>query len=218
MKHNAIDETQVVVTAKKDRKTEDCIWDFITVNGLYERGKKRLLIIGDSITAGINTVIDDVINSSWAVDAFTTSLPLNDVNFIPTLKNALLQSRLPYDIIHFNNGAHGTETAKEYEEAYISVINVIKEIHPNAKLVLATTIAAYEREADGTFVKPLLSWHKYTDTRNIICRRLCKEYNLQLNDLAEYSVKIKDEHISDGIHYSEAGSKKLAFQVVKFAR
>lgn len=214
----AIEETQVVVTAKKEYPTEDCIWDFININSRNTENKKRLLIIGDSITAGIYGVINEIINSAWCVDSFTTSLPINDRDFIPTLRNALLQSGLPYDVIHFNNGGHGIETAEVFEEAYRQVIALIKEIHPDAKIVLATSVSTFVPEPDGTFIRPLEKWHMYTDGRNKICRELCEEYDFELNDLAEYSLKIKDDHVADGIHYNKEGSKKLAFQVIKFAR
>ena len=63
-----------------------------------------------------------------------------------------------------------------------------------------------------------MSWHRYTDPRDNICRKLCREYDFQLNDLAGYTLKIKNDHVPDGIHYTDDGSKKLAFQVAKFAR
>ncbi len=218
MSHKAIDETQTVVIAKKEYPTEETIWDFININGLYEKGKKRLLIVGDSITGGIKSVIGEVIGRGWTVDSFTTSLPINDRDFLPTFRNALLQSGLPYDVIHFNNGGHGLETPEEYEEAYREVIALIKELHSGAKIVLATSTTSFVPEPDGTFIKPLEKWHMYTDDRNRVCRKLCEEFGFSLNDLAEYSLKIKDDHVSDGIHYNKEGSKKLAFQVIKFAR
>ncbi len=218
MEHKAINETQVVVAAKKEYPTEACIWDFLNINSLYAKGKKRMLIVGDSITAGIYNAINQVISPFWVVDAYTTSLPINDKDFIPSLKNALGQSRFNYDVIHFNNGGHGLETDEEYEAAYREVIELINQLHPNSKIVLATCITACVKEPDGTFQKPLASWHKYTDSRDNICRKLCKEFDFSLNDLAQYSLKIKSDHVSDGIHYTDEGSKKLAFQVVKFAR
>lgn len=218
MEHKAIDETQVVVKAKKDYPTEDTIWDFMNIHGLYNKGKKRMLIVGDSITGGINSVIREVINSAWEVDSFTTSLPINDRDFLPQLKNALLQSGLQYDMIHFNNGGHGGETNEEYEESYREAIALIRKLHPNAKIVLATCIVAYVPEPDGSFIKRLVRWHGMTDSRDNICRKLCKEYGFELNDFAEYSVKIKDDHRPDGIHYNKEGSRKLAFQIIKFAR
>ncbi len=218
MEHKAINETQVLVTAKKEYPTEASVWDFININSLYSKGKKRMLIVGDSITAGVYNVIGEVASPFWVVDAYTTSLPINDKDYLPALKNALKQSRLPYDVIHFNNGGHGLETEEEYEESYREVIALIRELHPQAKIVLATCIQACVPEKDGTFQKPLTSWHRWTDPRDNICRRLCKEYDLRLNDLAEYSKKIKNNHVPDGVHYTDEGSKKLAFQFVKFAR
>lgn len=218
MEHKAVDETQMVVNVKKEHPTEACVWDFLNINSLYSSGKKRMLIVGDSIAAGIYTVIDKVISPAWVVDAYTTSLPINDKDYIPALKNALLQSRLNYDVIHFNNGGHGLETEAEYEASYREVIALIKEIHPTAKIVLATCIQACVRDSDGTFQKPLTSWHRWTDPRDNICRKLAKEYGFALNDLSGYSLRIRNDHISDGIHYTNEGYKKLAFQVIKFAR
>lgn len=218
MSHIAIDETQTVVIAKKEYPTEETIWDYININGLYEKGKKRMLIVGDSITGGIYSVIDEVANRNWTVDSFTTSLPINDRDFIPTFRNALMQSRVPYDVIHFNNGGHGLETPEEYEEAYREAISLMRETHPNAKIVLATCVSTFVPEPDGTFVKPLKSWHMHTEKRDPICRKLCEEFGFSLNDLAVYSLKIKDDHLPDGIHYNKDGSRKLAFQVMKFAR
>ncbi len=218
MERKAFDETQVVVTAKKEYPTEDTIWDFIRVNDCYNNAKKRLLIVGDSITGGINGQIDNIISSAWIVDSFTTSLPITDRDFILTLRNSLQFSRLPYDVIHFNNGGHGVETPEEFEAAYREVIALIKELHPTAKIVLATSTAAYVPEPDGSFVKKLQKWHMYTNDRNNVVYRLCKEFNFELNDLAVYSEKIKDDHGPDGIHFKPDGYKKLAFQVIKFAR
>ena len=218
MEHKAFEETQVLVGAKKEYPTEEVIWDFVNINGFYENKKKRLLIVGDSITAGIYPVMDSVISPFWVVDAFTTSLPINDKDFLPTFKNGLLQSGKPYDVIHFNNGGHGLETDGEYEEAYREALALIKELHPNAKIVLATCVTTYKTEPDGSFKLKRQSWHKFTDSRDNIVRKLCSEFNFPLNDWAEYSIKIRDDHVPDGVHYTDAGSKKLAFQIAKFLR
>ena len=218
MAHKAIDETQTVVVAKKEYPTEETIWDFININGLYEKSKKRMLIVGDSITGGIYSVINEVASRNWTVDSFTTSLPINDRDFIPTFRNALMHSRVQYDVIHFNNGGHGLETPQEFEESYREAISLMRELHPNAKIVLATCITAFVPEPDGTFLKQLESWRRPTEIRNEICRNLCSEFGFALNDLEPYSLKIKDDHLPDGIHYNKDGSRKLAFQVMKFAR
>lgn len=218
MEHKAIDETQTVVYDREDSVTEECIWDFLDIRDIYTEGKNRLLIVGDSITGGINSVIRDVINSAWIVDSYTTSLPINDRDFLPNLENALLQSGKSYDVIHFNNGGHGHESPAVFEKSYREVIALMKKLHPNAKIVLATSVATYVPEPDGTFVRRLERWHRFTDPRNEICRKLVDEYELCLNDLGSYSPKIKDDHSPDGIHYNKEGSRKLAFQVIKFAR
>lgn len=217
MGHKAFDETQVVVTAKKEYSTESVIWDFVRVNDL-QGNKKRLLIVGDSITGGISGRIGNVISKAWTVDTFTTSLPITDRDFIPTFRSALQASGLPYDVIHFNNGGHGVETPAEFEAAYRETLALMRELQPTAQIVLATSVSTYIPEPDGSFVKKLQKWHMYTDDRNRIVRELCKEFSLELNDLAVYSEKIKDDHGPDGIHYTPEGYKKLSFQVIKFAR
>ncbi len=218
MEHKAIDETQTVVIDREDSLTEECIWDFLDIRDLYTSGKKRLLIVGDSITGGINSVIREIINPAWTVDSYTTSLPINDRDFLSNLENVLLQSGKAYDVIHFNNGGHGHESSAAFEKSYRDVIALFKRLHPNAKIVLATCVATYEVEPDGSFIRLRDRWHKYTDERDAVCRRLADEYELCLNDLASYSPKIKDNHLADGIHYDNEGSRKLAFQVIKFAR
>ena len=125
MEHKAIDETQTLVEDREDSRTEGCIWDFLDIRDIYTEGKKRLLIVGDSITGGINSVIRDVINPVWSVDSYTTSLPINDRDFLPNLENVLLQSGKEYDVIHFNNGGHGHESDLAYKAAYREVIDLI---------------------------------------------------------------------------------------------
>ena len=218
MAHKAIDETQTIVIDREDEETEGGMWDFLNIHSLHTKGKKRLLIVGDSITGGINGVIRDIINPAWVVDSYTTSLPIHDRDFLSNLEMALTASGEAYDVVHFNNGGHGYESPQTYERCYREVIALIKKLQPKAKIVLATCIVSYIPEADGSFVRRNEHWHRYTDARDVVCRRLADEYELCLNDLASYSPTIKDDHREDGVHYTPEGSRKLAFQVIKFAR
>ena len=57
MAHKAIDETQTIVIDREGEETEGGMWDFLNIHSLHTKGKKRLLIVGDSITPLIPPVM-----------------------------------------------------------------------------------------------------------------------------------------------------------------
>lgn len=200
--------TQQVIEYDEGAKTAERIWSRSWLPELYEENKKYLLILGDAVTEGMSYYYEEFMGEEWSVHRLTGSLPTTDELFDYRLSFALTAARKNYNAVVFTPTIRGDEKTEEFKSALEKVIRRIKEQQPNAKLIIA----------ENTFVNPLI--RSKNENINIYgfnktAELMAAEYGVKFTHLGEFSGKITGDHTADGVLFTDAGYKKLAFEAVK---
>ena len=171
----------------------------------------RILLIGDSITAGYRPFVNELMNGKAVVDQLATSGAINDPLYLKQI--SLMLSEYPYKAIHFNNGLHGWHLkAAAYEESLKIVIDKIRELQENCILILATTTPSTVK---GKPSEINLEKDKIIRDRNSILVTAASEYKLDINDLYSHIEGRSELRSDDGSHYTQEGYRILAEKVTE---
>lgn len=205
--------------------------NFSLAEPLHEK-ENRVLIVGDSISAGYGKFVRELL-PGCQVDSLNTSEGTHHPNFYRLLQIALTQ--YPYKVVHLNNGIHihGIST-KEYRQNLTSIFQWIHIVAPDTQIIFANTTSASRRQSipDGDAFQskhfqlgdrvPLdsasgnLSEYRYSPDDsalymelNHIASQVCGHFCIPVNDLFTLCVS-EDLPKSDYVHFQTKGYKRLA--------
>lgn len=195
-----------------------------------KRGKPRILLLGDSISIGYTPhVVDSLVGVASVTRPYHgDGRPDNCQGTINGVKN--IDSWLgnnEWDIIHFNFGLHDLKHVKkdsgensndtndplqaDPQQYEINLRRIVKRlIETKAKLIFATTTPYPDAG-----LKPLRDpgLYKEYNRRAIL---VMTENNIPVNDLESFVLpQMEAIQKPENVHFTEAGSKALASQVVK---
>lgn len=168
----------------------------------------RVLLVGDSITRAYYEDVRNKLGGKCYVDYIAMSYAVDSKVY--TDVTAGFAGDSDYALIHFNHGLHGMHmTDKVYGEG---IEKMLKEIGKNRKVILATSTIV--KESGNARID-------YRQTgiilrRNEIVRYIAGKYGYGVDDLYTVSANVPNEmRTDDGVHYTEAGSERLAEHVAK---
>ena len=198
--------------------------------------KKRLLILGDSISIGYTPYVQKMLPEMTVVRPMKGDKPENCSGTTAGIANIDRWLQLEggkWDVIHFNWGLHDLKhvkpgdpkgaasdspsdppqaTVEVYEKQLREIVAKLKAT--SAKLIFATTtpvpegkMAVYRTNADAI---------KYNEA----ALRIMKENNIAVDDLYTF-MKPKTAELQiqpANVHFTPAGSEALAKEVVKSVR
>lgn len=171
--------------------------------------KRRVLLIGDSITRGFRPDVNKLLQGIAYVDMLATSKGLDNPCLLREMDYILNhQGELTYQVIHINNGLHGFYlSSAEYEHYYDRVIGYLLEHSHGAKVVVAlTTPKTIEDEPEQLDA----AINDMVIERNNAAERLVTKYNLELNDLYAQMLGKSEYRVADGYHYNLHGEQAQA--------
>lgn len=188
---------------------------------------KNILLIGDSIRAGISeespgygVYVKEKVKD-WA-NVFQFSDNCRFAQY--TLRYLYDWSRQveadKIDIIHWNNGLwdllhlDGDEVFTPldwYLETLERIYNMMRKRFPNAKIIFATSTSVEESMGDPTFFR----YNKEIEEYNEAATELMKKLGVSVNDLYEMSKDFTVDMRVDWVHYNHKGSEILANKVVE---
>ncbi len=169
---------------------------------------ERILLIGDSISVGYRTYVQEKLLGSYCVDLLSTSKSIEDKSFFKELNYFL--NEYDYKYIHFNNGLHGLDISEEvYTCKYEEAIKLMLEKCPNLILVTSTQISDVTNS--NLLDKKL---NPVVIMKNEVVKKLAQKYKLRLNDMYSPVVEHSEFRIQDGFHYNEIGKQFQADLIV----
>ena len=176
--------------------------------------KKRVLIIGDSITCGYRDVVNKMLNGEIYADGYASSKAIDNPFLLPALELMIAQSNC--SLILFNNGLHGFHLdGTEYKENYERVIKELREKYPDKKFAIVLTTPTREKDNPENLDKEKI---EITHARNNAAKEIATEYGLDVIDLFEMLIN-EDWHLwRDIVHLHPEGYEKLAAVVTDYIR
>ncbi|MBD5459368.1 MAG: DUF4432 family protein [Lachnospiraceae bacterium] len=216
---------------------EDAEWTNLSVTLPEEETDNRILLAGDSISAGYGDMVQKLM-PGWHVDRLNTSEGIHHPNFLRLLEIGL--ERYPYRIVHINNGIHlHGQSVEQYGWNLSRVFEGIRRIAPKAEIIFATT-TPLSRNLSGDELEEFQAEHfsmgdraplalhtesgEYwvTDEKaseiyrrlNEEAKRVCMAREIRVNDLYRLCV---DENLqkSDGVHFQEEAYQRLAARIAE---
>jgi lysophospholipase L1-like esterase len=173
---------------------------------------RRILLIGDSITAGYAPHVIAAFKGRYAVDYLASSRSLNDPCFTHELHYMLALNS--YDAIHFNNGLHGFHlTTEEYGFHLAAAWHALRSLARDARLAWASsTPVTVVRQSDALDPKK----NQIVLSRNAIAADLARRESISIDELYTLVIDRPEIRCDDGYHYLEAGQERLGKGVASF--
>ena len=188
---------------------ENFEWDRLWWEHTEDNTKKRVLVIGDSISFNFRWRMVDILKGEIHPDGFATSKALDNPYLLESIK--LFNKQSPkYDAVYVNNGLHGWHlSAEEYEEHYRKYLKSLMEIFGGAQILIGLTTPVRNKdnlqelgERNGEVLK-----------RNAAAIKIAEELKLPVIDL--YSLILnRPELCTDGVHQTEEGDALIAQKVI----
>ena len=170
--------------------------------------KPRILLVGDSITCGYQSIVRELLKDVCYVDYLATSYAVDNKLYSVLVEDFARNS--DYAIVHFNHGLHGVHMCPRTYKSKIK--NLLLRLSARSKIILADTTIAYK---EGNKRQDPV-WKKRVSERNEIVAELVTELGCAWDALYEVSVKIPvEDRSADGVHYEPSGYEILADSVAK---
>lgn len=186
-------------------------WLNIWINDATRNDLPRVLLIGDSITAGYFPGVTDALKGKAYVARLGTSKALGDPALFDEIKMVL--SQYQFAVIHFNVGLHGWDyTENDYRKQFPLLLKVLKKSAPKAKLIWATTTPRRVGPPD------FKSFHEGNDRvkeRNRIAAEFTGREDIPTNDLYGLA-EDHPEYMSDGVHFNREVWPLQVKQVLRY--
>ncbi len=199
---------------KRNEALETYEWDRTWWEHAMDASKPRVLLIGDSISAGYGEVINKLLGGEIYADGFRTSKALDNPYFLPSIELFLKQSTR-CDMLHVNNGLHGWHLdAESYEHYYREFLKGLQKLCPNVPVVIALSTPVRVKETPEIF-NPVRT--PLVIERNATAIRLAGEFGFEVNDLHNVLVD-HPEWCCDGVHQTPEGYMALAKQVASVVK
>ncbi len=213
---------------------EGAEWTNVSITLPEEEKENRILLVGDSISAGYGDMVQKKM-PGWHVDRLNTSEGIHHPNFLRLLELAL--QRYAYRLVHINNGIHlHGQSVEQYGQNLMGVFSWIHMVSPSTKIVFATTTPISRSLEKGELENfntqhfsmgdkaPLTlgAQDEYwvTDEKasriykelNEKAMEICAEHNIPVNDLYQLCIE-ENLQKSDGVHFKEEAYQKLALKI-----
>ena len=188
----------------------ECIeWDDLWFQNANDTdNKKRVLLIGDSISRAYRSFLNEMYNGKVFIDQLSTSKALDNKHFKALIDYALLHIDRDYDAIVFNNAAHGYHLEKdEYEKYYRETVSHVIKTNSNSTVIISLGTPVRDK---ADLNKMSDAWYEKMLGRNDAAKKIAKEFNLEVNDLYSVAEHRSDIYWSDGVHFSDEGCTMLA--------
>ena len=188
-------------------------WCDIWVENAHKPVSPRVLLVGDSIVRGYYGEVAARLKGKANLARFTTSAFVGDPIFLQQM-DWLLES-YPFEVIHFNNGLHGSGyTEEEYKAGLTAMLDHIVRRQPKAKLILVTSTP----RRDPKDLSRLTESNARGEVRNRILRQEADARKLPVNDLYGLVIEHAEYHSKDGTHFAREGKQKQAEKVAEMVR
>lgn len=190
------------------RQREGTEWSIMYWFHANQTALPRILLIGDSICNGYQSVVRRELEGVAYTSFYATSKCVTDRSYIKELTHVL--DEYDYAVIHFNNGLHSLDTDRtEWEAALRQTVQTLRDKGKGAQLIFATSTPLKDPKLTAK-AKEL----------NAIAVRVMKEEGIPIDDLFALMDPQDRSMWRDTFHYHTAGrnmqGKQVAAMIKKY--
>ena len=198
----------------ENQKLETYEWDNIWWEHAPDTEKKRVLIVGDSMTCGYRDVVNKVFDGEMFADGYGSSKAVDNPFLIPALDLMIAQSNC--SMILFNNGLHGFHlSVEEYKKYYLKIIDHFREAYPDKKIVIILTTPTREKDNLENIDKERT---QNAIDRNKAAKEIAEKYGLGVIDLFSVLIDADYRLWRDIVHLTAAGNDILGKFVADYIK
>ncbi|MBQ7821619.1 MAG: SGNH/GDSL hydrolase family protein [Clostridia bacterium] len=175
-------------------------WDNTWWHNNDDRDTPRILYLGDSISCGVRSCLNDISDGKYIIDGYGTSKGV-DNPYLGASITLFAKQMLRLDAIIFALGGHGyhLDNESEFEKHYQNLCVLLKKEFPCVPVV--TLSATWRRNASHT---------KIVTARNAVRQSCSEKYGFGYIDIYGESEKNQALLTSDGVHFTSEGYLTLA--------
>jgi lysophospholipase L1-like esterase len=185
-----------------ERRREGTEWDVSYWYNANQSEHPRILLVGDSITKGYESLVRNELAGSAYVSFYATSKCVTDRSYLKALSYIL--DEYDYAVVHFNNGLHslGTDPA-DWEKGLRDALALIREKEPEAKIIWGSSTPL--KDPDRTQKAVAL---------NEVAAKVCQELGIPTDDLFGLMDPLdREKNWSDTYHFHGPAKQMQAKQV-----
>lgn len=178
--------------------------------------KKNIFLVGDSIRLGYCETVKEILADEAEVfyldeNCRSTQYIICSLQF---WTNMFSNPRL-VDVVHFNcghwdvahwfGGEQSLTSAEEYARNIKIIIDMIRKLFPNAKIIFATTTAMNPNGKVGINPRTNIEISHY----NSLAKKVAVENHVEINDIFEVTKSWNCEYYEDYCHFTPDAFEKL---------
>ena len=193
--------------AQAARQREGTEWSNMWWNNATSTDLPRVLLIGDSITNGYQSVVTSELKGAAYTGYWASSKCVSDPTYLKALDFVLGEYK--YDVIHFNNGLHSLDTNRdEWQAGLRAALTMLRDKGNGAKIIWGTSTPLKD---------PALT--AKAKELNALAAPIVAEFGYVVDDLfALMDPQDRNTMWSDTFHYVEAGRQMEGKQVAAVIR
>jgi len=167
----------------------------------------RILLVGDSICNGYQTLVRDELAGAAYVSFYATSKCASDPTYLKAL--AFMLEEYDYKAIHFNNGLHSLSSNRaEWKAGLEAALKLIQEKGKGAKIIWASSTPLKD---------PALT--EKAKELNAIAAGVVKDMGIPTDDLFSLMDPLeRGKYWTDTYHFTEEARRMQAKQVANCVR
>ena len=195
--------------AENVRGHENTEWSTSYAYHLTDANKDlpRVLLVGDSICQGYQSKVRSKLEGSMNVTYWASSYCVTSANYLKFL--GIYLDEASYDVIHFNNGLHSTDSnVADYTNMLSAAFTLIKTKQPEAKIIWASSTPL--NTANETWAGKVVALNAAA------ADAVAEAGGISTNDLyALMNPLDRATYWTDTHHYTSDGYELLASQIVE---
>jgi hypothetical protein len=168
-----------------------------------------VLLVGDSITRNYFPDVSKDLSATANVYLFASSTCVDDPRLPHQLAEFAAMERVPFRVVHFNNGMHGWGyTEEQYRAGFPVLLRSVRALAgPHGRLIWASTTPVRQDAGNGAS-------NSRIDARNEIALQFVSRAGIPVDDQHALMMNHSDLY-QDSVHFGPAGSAIQGAQVAK---
>jgi lysophospholipase L1-like esterase len=172
----------------------------------------NVLLLGDSLSRNYFPQVTKDLAGTANVYLMASSTSVGDPRLPREIREFAAMEKVPFHIVHFNNGMHGWDyTEAQYKAAFPEFLRTVRAlVAGNRELIWATTTPVQPKAFNG-------ATNARVDARNAIAQTFIDQAHIATDDQHALMMRHQDLY-QDTVHFNNVGSNLMGDQAAAAIR